>query len=211
MWIWVCDISCGFTRYRFLLRRVGLLAPQRQQRSHSPQTLGSGHPGRTNSSCDYETAGILGHPHDLSNTRGFMKLLARSKLLPRPAYSRGTIRLSFPLFYLYYTPSFSSCQLFMTYCLIFFTTFLSPLIAFSGFFLSDMFVMVFLLIVAVKKNRPHRIPRPRGQIQQHHHYPYQSPGVHRHPYPRSASLLHRFRTFHQHRKQLRFLRHHPFH
>ena len=131
LWIWVCDISCGFTRYRFLLRRVGLLAPQRQQRSHSPQTLGSGRPGRTNSSCDYETAGILGHPHDLSNTRGFMKLLARSKLLPRPAYSRRTIRLSFPLFYLYYTPSFSSCQLFMTYYLIFFATFLPSLIVFS--------------------------------------------------------------------------------
>jgi len=64
---WVCDISCGFTRYRFLLRRAGLLASQRQQRSHSPQTLGSDHPGRTNSSCDYEAAGILGHPHDLSN------------------------------------------------------------------------------------------------------------------------------------------------
>lgn len=44
----VCDISCGFTRYRFLLRRVGLLVPQRQQRSHSPQTLGSDRPGRTN-------------------------------------------------------------------------------------------------------------------------------------------------------------------
>lgn len=58
----VCDISCGFTRYRFLLRRAGLLAPQRQQRSHSPQTLGSGHPGRTNSSCDYEAAGVASRP-----------------------------------------------------------------------------------------------------------------------------------------------------
>ena len=39
--VWIYAMS------HFLLRRAGLLMPQRQQRSHSSQTLGSGHPGRT--------------------------------------------------------------------------------------------------------------------------------------------------------------------